>query len=168
MTAHAHLEEGQDSGASALPTGLSPLRDEAASASSPEASIPSREWVAGSFEVATFAGEGKPPAILPIAGWIKHPFALDFRVFDDDAEWIDAGWYLTHIPTGFGIGGIIANLPEAKIVADEIREIADWSFTETDGAKTVAPAFVEFRAKCETKIVRGGPIAGPLAGMVSA
>ena len=46
MTAHSnHIEEAgnQEVSASALPTGLSSLRDEAASASSPEASIPSRD-----------------------------------------------------------------------------------------------------------------------------
>lgn len=50
MTAHAHLEEGQDSGASALPTGLSSAAPiEPATPSRPEASIPSRvsmPWIA--------------------------------------------------------------------------------------------------------------------------
>jgi len=161
MTAHAHLEEVQDSGASALPTGLSSAAPiEPASPSRPEASIPSREWVAGAFTVQTERGG------FDIAGWIKAPFALDFRVFDDSFEWFDAGWYLTHIPTGFGVGGIIANLPAAMEVADQIREIADWSFSDQGDAKAVAPAFVEFRDQCSAKIVRGGPLAGPLFGMV--
>jgi hypothetical protein len=48
MTAHSHLEEGQDKGASALLTGLSSAAPiEPASPSRPEASIPSRGFTPG-------------------------------------------------------------------------------------------------------------------------
>lgn len=115
-----------------------------------------REWVAGSFAVSTALGS------YEIAGWVKPPFALDFRTFDDGDDWIKSGWHLTHLPSGFGMCGIIANLATAKALADEILAIADWSFDDPEAAKAIGSVFTEWRKEHGAKIVRAASVSNPL------
>jgi len=103
MTAHSHpIEEAgnQEVGASALPTGLSSLRDEAADASSPKASIPSREADArGSLVVGKSCTVLRNGSFDLILMWeaVKRPVSVDegggwYSAHPTDKAWVFRSW----------------------------------------------------------------------------
>ena len=106
MTAHSHLIEeagNQGVGASALPTGLSSLRDEAAKASSPEASIPSRVSDVLDRAAGTLAADG---------AWTQGAWARDER-----------GYAVSHDAHGAKCWCLDGALMLAKGQADTFDEI---------------------------------------------
>lgn len=87
------------------------------------------EWQAGAFD-ARCTGD----VLIPIAGWIKGPFGLDFRAFVGGYElglggyeFPKRGWCITHTPTGYAIQNVVGDLEEAKAVADRLTAFGDWS-----------------------------------------
>lgn len=82
------------------------------------------DWTAGAFDALVGypdkMGEAKT---FPVAGWLKGPWALDFRVWEVTTDdWGDiepeGGWCLTHVPTGFVACGIKGALAFAQSIAD--------------------------------------------------
>lgn len=73
---------------------------------------------------------------IEVAGWIKGPFGMDFRAFqDDEGEFSDPGFVLTHLATGRVVRQlIIGSISEAQHLADEILAGADWNFIEKPDA----------------------------------
>lgn len=67
-----------------------------------------------------------------VAGWVNGPLALDFRVFEDDVgDYVNGGFVLTHIATGMVVRQLVGvGQEEAWLLADEIADGADWSFTD--------------------------------------
>lgn len=126
------------------------------------------QWAVGEIPVRLKDEQG--PAHTVIAGWVKGLWALDFRVFDESRGWDDelcSGWMLTHIPTGFCAFGILAPLPEAQEIADEIDGMADWSFTDPDGAKNLKGVQAKVREEFEGRISASTLFCrGPMFGLV--
>lgn len=121
--------------------------------------VKNREWRAGAFTVRTEQGERQ------IAGWICEPFALDFRVWDDDEDWYVRGWALTHIPTGFIAAGILAPLNQAFSIADEVNACADWNFTDAVLSKKRAKPMHALKAKYDGVLALKGARFSPLFSM---
>ncbi len=81
------------------------------------------------------------PVDVPVAGWTKDAFGLDFRVIaNDDGDYCIPGWCLTHLPTGFVVRYIDAGHIEALSLADEIAAAGDWDFTDPAEGKLRGPA----------------------------
>src|SRR5690606_7015753 len=114
-------------------------------------------WQPGQFSVLTEEGEH------PVAGWISEPFALDFRVWEDENDWFRSGWALTHLPTGYIAAGILAPLSQAFVIADEFRAAADWDFTAPDEAKARKGAVADLRKKHGGVLVNRQPLFSPFS-----
>lgn len=89
----------------------------------------SDDWKAESFDaIVEFRGKN---VMMPIAGWVKGIWALDFRVFDLSEGWdedLSSGWMMTHKPTGRCVFGIVCPLSEAMDIADKISAMGEWEF----------------------------------------
>lgn len=97
-----------------------------------------------------------------VAGWVKGPFGLDFRVFEDeDGEYLNPGFVITHLPTGMVVRQLVSvGMAEAKALADEILDSADWTFTGKPAAEhRVAVQAIMQRHK--GKVATGHSLIGP-------
>ena len=94
------------------------------------------QWTLEIFEC--LAGVDLPvPEICKIGGWVKEPFAIDPRWYNE-AESVDeaAGWMITHLPTGFCCFGVVGNKQLAFQIADELAAGGQWEFVDpSSGAK---------------------------------
>ncbi len=81
---------------------------------------------------------------MAVAGWIKHPFALDFRVYHDRREKV-GGWHITHLASGYSAGTFTTGLRRAQELADGLADAADWSFSGTSISDEVKLAVAKFR-----------------------
>lgn len=97
-----------------------------------------------------------------IAGWVKPPFALDFRVWAAGEDGYDRGWLLTHLPTGFQVLGILTPLNEACEIADRVAALMDWSFDDAAGAKGKASFLKPLKEELGDKLVFRTAAFGPL------
>lgn len=101
------------------------------------------DWTAAEFRVTTDQGA------IPVAGWVRGIFSLDFRVFDNscefDEEELVGGWALTHIPTGLRVAGLVTSLGNAKELADRILSLGDWDFTDPQGGKKLGDHMRDMR-----------------------
>jgi hypothetical protein len=109
-------------------------------------------WRAGSFVVKTVGGERH------VAGWLANDFALDFRAYEDD-DCLYGAWHLTHIATGYSVCHFKdADFAATASLVEELRDIADWSFTDPSGAKSAAFAFSEFRDANQPQVRPGSAL----------
>lgn len=109
-------------------------------------------WVAAELEVAT------PDGLLPVAGWVRGVFALDFRVFDilhtlDPESELAAGWALTHLPTGYAVAGLVTPLNEAKELVERISALGDWDFTDLQKARGFSKSMAAMRDQAQGAIL---------------
>lgn len=96
------------------------------------------DWEIGTFKMKC-AGRDGIAIDFTVAGQIKHPFALDPRRYDElrDGDIIErVGWVITHLPSGFIVRGVKANLSAAKNAAEALLSEADWDFTDPLEAKS--------------------------------
>lgn len=78
-------------------------------------------WAAG---VIIARNEGRQ---TPVAGWVKAPFGIDFRVVEG-AEEIDAVWAVTHLASGYTAGAWVGSATDVMRLADQMAAAADWDF----------------------------------------
>lgn len=107
------------------------------------------DWQPGVF-VTRIAGKQEPEDRSAV-GWIRHPFALDFRpVVQDDEDFADpvecqSAWVMTHIPTGLGVAAIMSPLEKAKAVADDFLAMGDWTFDQPEGRTHLTESMKAYR-----------------------
>ena len=116
-----------------------------------------KAWLVGEIPAATSHGR------IPVAGWIKGHFGLDFRIWHDEiSDDFTKGWCLTHIPTGRVTMGIFAPLAQAQELADAFAEMTDWSFAESEKAKDLVFLVRGFRNQHADTISLRSPLYSPL------
>lgn len=116
-------------------------------------------WHVGEVEIATTRGK------QVVAGWINGNFSLDFRAFLDSNEYWQGGWTLTHLPSGYVVRRIFAELKVAQDYADALADMGDWSFSEPNQHVRLAPmaSAVKTLAEKFAGVVIVGPVAGEIA-----
>lgn len=121
-------------------------------------------WEVGAI-TGKFESKGEPNDQI-IAGWIKGPFGLDFRVFwDDDLDGYPApGWVLTHLDSGRIVRCMLGSLAAAQAYADRLADAADWNVTDPAApqyelGKIVKATMAEFPNVRFTTESRLGPLA---------
>lgn len=112
-------------------------------------------WRVGTFEKKINGGSAMAGTIK-VAGWIKHPFALDERTYPFDLR--RSGWCLTHLPTGYAARYIIGPRKLAMQIADELLAAANWNFTNPDEAGERADAVKAVMARHPSAFVRQGEL----------
>lgn len=90
-------------------------------------------WHIGAIPFAAPSSQGLFKA--EAAGWVNGLFGLDFRMYHDEVYDLDSGFQLTHIPTGYAVCAILAPLPKAKKLAEEIQAGANWDFSDAGSVK---------------------------------
>lgn len=100
-------------------------------------------WFESQFSIAR---HNAPPLVV---NGVAHPRGLG--VHRAGAE----KWMLIHLATGHGVVRIDADETDAIVIATEIADCADWTFTSLDGFKNFDPllpskmqAIVELYAPC--------------------
>jgi hypothetical protein len=100
------------------------------------------EWTAGAFKAWLMLPNLEREQV-EVAGWIREPFALDFRSFligDNDPAWRASGWVITHLPTGYSAFAVHAPLKQVMAVVDRLNALGDWSFDDAEEAAKLRPA----------------------------
>mgnify|MGYP003427983403 FL=1 len=114
------------------------------------------DWQIGPIPLKVVGDDNEVIETINVAGWRKGNWGLDFRVFDigdyEDELW--SGWMLTHLATGFSAFGILEPLNDAFLIADEIDEMADWSFDEPSGAKALSGIVPKITQRFGAKVTR--------------
>lgn len=118
------------------------------------------DWKPSGFIVNTDQGP------RTIAGWVKHPFALDFRVWWMDEDY-ESGWLLTHIPTGFQIFGVRGSLERAFEVADRVAAVGNWDFTDPEAKAPLVKPMQALMKELGEEVLRGTASLAPLYRSVS-
>ena len=133
-----------------------------------QSNMPADGWQVGEIELRVEGDQAAPVVERTVAGWVKGLFGLDARVFYDDNENLTPGFVLTHLPTGYVVRQLHCGLSQAKQIADQIAEGADWHFHDAaDGprVKACGPAVLAVM-QSHPNTVFGGAYAralGPLA-----
>lgn len=113
-------------------------------------------WKAGAFSVPVEGGK-----TVEVAGWVKGPFALDFRAVEME-DYYDPCFTLTHMPTGMMICSFLAGKTKAMRLADELAGSGDWNFKNPEGSKNMSKVFADFRDRHGDCVTRISPALGPL------
>jgi hypothetical protein len=113
-------------------------------------------WTPQGFEIQTDQG----PRIM--AGWVKRPFALDFRAWRDNDYDYERGWLLTHLPTGCQVFGICSDLERAFEIVARVEALGDWGFTDPKDGKPLARLVRALIDELGGEILRGTPSLSPL------
>lgn len=95
-------------------------------------------WEAGEFSIRVKSGEEEPEDVR-VAGWIKWPFALDFRVYLDEDDDFVKGWVLTHIPSGYIIANIGGPLEDAMMWGDRFMALPGWEALTPETSREMVP-----------------------------
>lgn len=83
-----------------------------------------------------------------VAGWVRKPFALDFRAFlidETQPTWRASGWVITHLPTGYSAFAVHAPLKRAMAVVDRLLALGEWNFDDPVEAARLRPAAREVK-----------------------
>lgn len=96
------------------------------------------EWqVAGGM----LACEGVP---TPVAGWQYGHLFLDFRpMVAPELREVPFAWMVSHLPTGLALVGLLTDLPQAKVLVEDLYAREDWGTVRPGG--TPPPAVREWR-----------------------
>jgi len=79
-------------------------------------------WTAGAFEAAG------PSGTTTMAGWLRGPFAMDFRPTNDGNPQVltPFAWVVTHLPTGWAMFAVQGSAAEARAVVTDVEPWTDW------------------------------------------
>ncbi|HWT12281.1 MAG TPA: hypothetical protein VN231_05980 [Allosphingosinicella sp.] len=104
-----------------------------------------------------------------VAGWRRELFGLDFRPvwFPDDVDPDgQMAWLLTHLPTGFGMMGLVMGLAGAQAVADEVAGWADWQHIDPLSARFLKPRVDALRERLDPRVLHPANLVPPWAETV--
>lgn len=88
-----------------------------------------REQIPDGWTVGVITVSGSKGA-HPVAGWVKAPFGIDYRLNDDGFDETTPVWAITHLATGYAAGAFTGAATDVMRLADKMAEVGAWDFTD--------------------------------------